>query len=58
MADAIRRGPRRGLLDEARPGAPPTIADAQIEAVLTRTFETRPADATHWSARSMADASG
>jgi transposase len=47
-----------GLLDEPRPGAPRTIHDAQIEAVLTRTLESRPADATHWSTRSMAKASG
>jgi transposase len=47
-----------GLLDEPRPGAPRTISDAQIEAVLTRTLESRPADATHWSTRSMATASG
>ena len=47
-----------GVLDEPRPGAPRTIADAQIEAVLARTLETRPEDATHWSTRSMAKASG
>src|SRR5262245_48091675 len=47
-----------GLLDEPRPGAPRTITDAQIEAVLTRTLESRPADATHWSTRSMAKMSG
>jgi len=47
-----------GLLDEPRPGAPRTVTDAQIEAVLTRTLETRPADATHWSTRSMAKVSG
>jgi transposase len=47
-----------GLLDESRPGAPRTITDAQVERVLTRTLETTPADATHWSTRSMAKASG
>jgi transposase len=47
-----------GLLDEPRPGAPRTVTDAQIEAVLTRTLESRPADATHWSTRSMARAAG
>jgi transposase len=47
-----------GLLDEPRPGAPRTISDGQVEAVLTRTLETTPADATHWSTRSMATASG
>src|SRR5262245_27994697 len=46
------------LLDEPRPGAPRTITDAQVERVLTRTLETTPADATHWSTRSMAQASG
>src|SRR5262245_19073305 len=47
-----------GLLEEPRPGAPRTVTDAQIEAVLTRTLEARPDDATHWSTRSMAKASG
>ena len=47
-----------GLLDEPRPGAPRTITDAQVERVLTRTLESTPVDATHWSTRSMAKASG
>jgi len=47
-----------GLLDEPRPGAPRTITDAQVEHVLTRTLESTPVDATHWSTRSMANASG
>lgn len=47
-----------GLLDEPRPGAPRTISDAQVEAVITRTLESKPAQATHWSTRSMAEASG
>ncbi len=47
-----------GLLDEPRPGAPRTITDAQVERVLTRTLEATPVDATHWSTRSMAKASG
>jgi transposase len=47
-----------GLLDEPRPGAPRTITDAQVERGLTRTLETTPAAATHWSTRSMAQASG
>jgi hypothetical protein len=46
-----------GLLDEPRPVAPRTITDAQVERVLTQTLETTPADATHWSTRSMAQAS-
>ena len=32
-----------GLLDEPRPGAPRTINDTQVEAVVTRTLETTPA---------------
>jgi transposase len=47
-----------GLLDEPRPGAPRRITDAQIEAVVTRTLETTPRDATHWSTRAMATKSG
>lgn len=47
-----------GLGDEPRPGAPREITDEQVEAVLTRTLESTPANATHWSVRSMAAASG
>jgi transposase len=47
-----------GLLDEPRPGAPRTITDANVEAVITKTLESTPRDATHWSTRSMAKASG
>ena len=47
-----------GLLDEPRPGAPRSVHDAQIEAVLTTTLEHTPRDATHWSTRAMASESG
>jgi transposase len=47
-----------GLLDEARPGRPRTINDDQVAAVIERTLRTTPADATHWSIRSMAGATG
>src|SRR3982751_4114201 len=40
-----------GLRDEPRPGAPRTIDDERIEAVITRTLESQPEDATHWSSR-------
>ena len=43
-----------GLADEPRPGAARTITDAQVEQVLVMTLETTPADATHWSTRSLA----
>lgn len=47
-----------GLWDEPRSGAPRTIDDARIEAVIVRTLETLPPNATHWSSREMAKASG
>jgi transposase len=47
-----------GLLDEARPGRPRTIADDQVAAVIERTLRSKPDDATHWSIRSMAGATG
>jgi transposase len=47
-----------GLADEPRPGAARTITDAQVEQVIVKTLEEQPADATHWSTRSMARATG
>jgi transposase len=47
-----------GLLDEPRPGRPRTVSDEDVERVLVMTLESQPADATHWSTRSMAGASG
>ena len=46
------------LLDEARAGRPRTINDDQVAAVIERTLRSAPADATHWSIRSMAAATG
>ncbi|MFS8981720.1 IS630 family transposase, partial [Cupriavidus necator] len=45
-----------GLLDAPRPGAPRTIGDAQVDAIIAKTLESVPAAATHWSTRSMARA--
>jgi len=43
-----------GLGDAPRPGQPRKITDAMVEKVVTRTLESRPANATHWSIRTMA----
>ena len=48
----------RGLADAPRPGQPRKISDAQVEKVVTRTLETLPQNATHWSTRSLAKAEG
>ena len=47
-----------GLLDAPRPGAPRTIDDVRVDALIAKTLEEQPADATHWSTRTMARASG
>src|SRR5262245_12439058 len=47
-----------GLADQPRPGAPRTVTDADVEKVITQTLETTPQNATHWSTRGMAQATG
>ena len=48
-----------GLQDEARPGAPRKITDAQVEAVIVKTLEETPSNQdSHWSTRSMAKVTG
>jgi transposase len=48
-----------GLVDEPRPGRPRTISDEQVEAVIIKTLESRPADgSTHWSTRAVSPRTG
>ena len=47
-----------GLLDAPRPGAPRTIDDARVDAVIAKTLESKPQGATHWSTRTMAHETG
>jgi len=47
-----------GLHDEPRPGAPRQISDEDVERVIVTTLESQPANATHWSTRSMAATTG
>ncbi|MFF8898238.1 IS630 family transposase [Streptomyces lydicus] len=63
--DTVRTWRRRflerrldGLCDEPRPGVPRKITDADVERVIVKTLEETPKDATHWSTRSMAAATG
>ncbi len=56
--ERFRTARLEGLADEPRPGAPRQITDAEVEALITRTLETIPAQGTHWSTRTIAQASG
>jgi transposase len=47
-----------GLHDEPRPGKPRSIGDDDVERVIVKTLEAQPQGATHWSTRSMAEATG
>lgn len=44
--------------DAPRPGRTPSIAPAQVEKVIHKTTQEKPANATHWSTRTMAAAVG
>jgi transposase len=52
------KGRIEALADAPRSGAPRTIADEKVEAVVTQTLEQKPAARTHWSSRLMAKEAG
>lgn len=45
-----------GLHDEARPGPPRTVDDHKVAEVVRTTLESPPPQATHWSTRTLAEA--
>jgi transposase len=47
-----------GLYDQPRPGTPRKTGDDEIAETVRKTLEETPVDATHWSLRSMAKATG
>jgi transposase len=47
-----------GLLDQPRSGAPRSISDALVEAVLAKTLHEPPPDAERWSSRRLASELG
>jgi transposase len=44
--------------DAPRPGRTPTITSTKVHEVVRRTTQEKPVNATHWSTRTMAEASG
>ena len=58
VARALRRASAGWAARCAAPGAPRTIDDARVDAVIAKTLESVPDGATHWSTRSMAREAG
>jgi transposase len=44
--------------DAPRPGRTSTITSAKVQEVVRKTTQQKPANATHWSTRTMAEAAG
>src|SRR3974390_3215770 len=44
--------------DAPRPGRRPTITPSMVQEVVSKTTQEKPANATHWSTRTMAQAAG
>ena len=47
-----------GLADDPRPGAPRKVTEDLIERLVAKTIQGKPASATPWSTRSLAEAYG
>ncbi len=47
-----------GLHDEVRSGRPRTVREQQVAEIVNHTLHRKPADATHWSTRSLAETEG
>ena len=44
--------------DAPRPGRTPTITSAKVQEIIRKTAQEKPANATHWSTRTMAETAG
>ena len=47
-----------GLHDEVRSGRPRTVREQQVAEIVNHTLHRKPADATHWSTRSLSETAG
>jgi len=56
--ERFRREGLAGLGDLPKAGAPRTVEDDQVAAIVRRTLQAKPKSATHWSTRTMAKEAG
>ncbi len=47
-----------GLYEELRPGRPRSISDERVAEAIQKTLKSKPPDGTHWSCRTLAEATG